>query len=93
MDDEELAFAALKVILKAIDKPIIFFVDELESLFIALGPEAELQFLETLKKMHNEASNFILCLACLATLWDKILDLSTTLQTLERHHTLKIKTR
>jgi len=78
MDDEELAFAALKVILKIIDKPIIFFVDELESLFIALGPESELQFLETLKKMHNEASNFILCLACLATLWDKILDLSST---------------
>ncbi|UCG02395.1 MAG: hypothetical protein JSW11_00075 [Candidatus Heimdallarchaeota archaeon] len=78
MDDEELAFAALKVILGVIDKPIIFFVDELESLFIALGPEAELQFLETLKKMHNEASNFILCLACLATLWDKILDLSST---------------
>ncbi|MFX1538721.1 MAG: hypothetical protein ACFFDI_31425, partial [Promethearchaeota archaeon] len=78
MDDEELAFAALKVILKVIDKPIVFFVDELESLFIALGPEAELQFLETLKKMHNEASNFILCLACLATLWDKILDLSST---------------
>ncbi|MFX0125080.1 MAG: hypothetical protein ACFFAE_15720 [Candidatus Hodarchaeota archaeon] len=78
MDDEELAFAALKVILKVIDNPIIFFVDELESLFIALGPEAELQFLETLKKMHNEASNFILCLACLATLWDKILDLSST---------------
>ncbi|UCG90704.1 MAG: hypothetical protein JSU57_02955 [Candidatus Heimdallarchaeota archaeon] len=78
MDDEELAFAALKVILKVIDKPIIFFIDELESLFIALGPEAELQFLETLKKMHNEASNFILCLACLTTLWDTILDLSST---------------
>ncbi len=78
MDDEELALAALKIILKVIDKPILFFVDELESLFIALGPEAELQFLETLKKMHNEASNFILCLACLATLWDKILDLSST---------------
>ncbi|MFX0205747.1 MAG: hypothetical protein ACFFDT_07140 [Candidatus Hodarchaeota archaeon] len=78
MDDEELAFAALKIILKVIDKPIIFFVDELESLFIALGPEAELQFLESLKKMHNEASNFLLCLACLATLWDKILDLSST---------------
>lgn len=78
MDEEELAFAALKVILNVIDKPIIFFVDELESLFIALGPEAELQFLENLKKMYNEASNFILCLACLATLWDKILDLSST---------------
>ncbi|MFX0150142.1 MAG: hypothetical protein ACFFAJ_05135 [Candidatus Hodarchaeota archaeon] len=78
MDDEELAFAALKIILKVIDKPIIFFVDELESLFIALGPEAELQFLESLKKMHNEAVNFLLCLACLATLWDKILDLSST---------------
>ncbi len=78
MDDEELAFAALKIILKTVDKPIIFFIDELESLFIALGPEAELQFLETLKKMHNEASNFMICLACLATLWDKILDLSST---------------
>ncbi|MFX0171188.1 MAG: hypothetical protein ACFE9L_04650 [Candidatus Hodarchaeota archaeon] len=78
MDDEELAFAALKIILKVIDKPIIFFVDELESLFIALGPEAELQFLESLKKMYNEAANFLLCLVCLATLWDKILDLSST---------------
>ena len=78
MDDEELAFAALKIILKTVDKPVILFVDELESLFIALGPEAELQFLETLKKMHNEASNFMICLACLATLWDKILDLSST---------------
>jgi hypothetical protein len=28
--------------------------------------------------MHNEASNFLMCLACLATLWDKILDLSST---------------
>ncbi len=78
LDDEELAFAALKIMLKIVDKPIIFFVDELESLFIALGPEAELQFLETIKKMHNEASNFLLCIACLATLWDKILDLSST---------------
>ncbi|MHA2154390.1 MAG: hypothetical protein ACXABU_03545 [Candidatus Hodarchaeales archaeon] len=78
MDDEELAFAALKVILKSVDKPLIFFVDELESLFISLGPEAELQLLESIKKMHNEASNFVLCLACLATLWDKILDLSST---------------
>ncbi len=77
-EDEELAFAALKIILKSVDKPIIFFVDELESLFIALGPEAELQLLESLKKMHNEASNFLMCLACLATLWDKILDLSST---------------
>lgn len=78
MDDEELALAALKIILKIIDKPIILFVDELESLFIALGPEAELQFLESLKKLYNEASNFLVCLACLATLWDKILDLSST---------------
>ena len=78
LDDEELALAALKIILKVIDKPIIFFVDELESLFISLGPEAELQFLETLKKMHNEGSNFIMCLACLTTLWDTILDLSST---------------
>ncbi len=77
-EDEELAFAALKIILKSVDKPIVFFVDELESLFIALGPEAELQLLESLKKMHNEASNFVMCLACLATLWDKILDLSST---------------
>jgi hypothetical protein len=78
MDDEELAFVALQIILKCIDKPIIFFVDELESLFITLGPEAELQLLEGLKKMHNEANNFLICLACLATLWDKILDLSST---------------
>ncbi|MHA1945771.1 MAG: hypothetical protein ACXAC6_05810 [Candidatus Hodarchaeales archaeon] len=77
-EDEELAFAALKIILKSVDKPILFFVDELESLFIALGPEAELQLLESLKKMHNEATNFLMCLACLATLWDKILDLSST---------------
>ncbi|MHA1941323.1 MAG: hypothetical protein ACW97P_06325 [Candidatus Hodarchaeales archaeon] len=78
LDDEELSFVALQIILKSIDKPIIFFVDELESLFISLGPEAELQLLESLKKMHNEASNFLICLACLATLWDKILDLSST---------------
>ena len=78
MDDESLAFAALQIILKCIDKPIIFFVDELESLFISLGPEAELQLLESLKKMYNEANNFLICLSCLATLWDKILDLSST---------------
>lgn len=77
LDDEELSFVALQIILKSIDKPIIFFVDELESLFISVGPEAELQLLESLKKMHNEASNFLICLACLATLWDKILDLSS----------------
>ncbi|MFW9856337.1 MAG: hypothetical protein ACFFFG_14890 [Candidatus Thorarchaeota archaeon] len=78
MDDEDLAFAALQLILRVIDKPIIFFIDEVESLFISQGPEAELRFLETIKKLVNEASNFLMCLACLITLWDKILDLSST---------------
>lgn len=77
LDDEELAFVALKIVLMCVDKPIIFYIDELESLFISLGPEAELQLLESLKKMYNEASNFLICLACLTTLWDKILELSS----------------
>ncbi len=78
MDDEGLALEGIKVLLQESPVPVIFFVDELESLFIALGQEAELQFLEGIKRLVNEVPNFVLVLSCITSLWDRILELSST---------------
>ncbi len=78
LDNEEFALAALKIISQNINQPILFFVDELEYLFVSLGAEAELRLLESIKRVYNEVSNFIIVLACLTQLWDKIIDLSNT---------------
>ena len=78
MDDEGLALEGIKVLLQESPMPVVFFVDELESLFIALGQEAELQFLEGIKRLVNEVPNFVLVLSCITSLWDRILELSST---------------
>ncbi|MFX0210069.1 MAG: hypothetical protein ACFFDT_29075, partial [Candidatus Hodarchaeota archaeon] len=76
LDNEEFALAALKIISQNIYRPILFFVDELEYLFVSLGAEAELRLLESIKRIYNEVSNFVIVLACLTQLWDKISELS-----------------
>ncbi len=78
MDDEGLALEGIKVLLQEAPVPIVFFVDELESLFISMGQEAELQFLESIKRLVNEVPNFVLVLSCITSLWDRILELSST---------------
>ena len=77
MEDEELCFAALKVISSYSSKPIIFFFDEIEGLFVTYGVKLEMRFLERIKRMYNELSNSLILLGCLTQVWEKILAVST----------------
>ena len=77
LDDNELALAALRVLLKFIDIPVIFFVDELETTYLAFGPEVQVQFLENIKRIYNECRNHVIILACITELYDRILELAS----------------
>lgn len=77
MEDEELCFAALKVVSVYSSKPIIFFFDEIEGLFVTYGVKPEKRILERIKRMYNELSNSLILLGCLTQVWEKILEVST----------------
>lgn len=75
LDDDELALAALRVLLKYIDIPVVFFVDELETTYLAFGSDAQVRFLESIKRIYNECKNHIIILACITELYDRVLEL------------------
>ncbi|MHA2105399.1 MAG: hypothetical protein ACW981_18375, partial [Candidatus Hodarchaeales archaeon] len=83
VEDESLCFSALKVIAEYSDKPIIFFFDEIEGLFVSYGGKPAMQLLERIKRLYNEHNNTLIILACLTQVWEKILD-ESTLSTVSR---------
>lgn len=74
---ETLAFEALILISKFVEKPILLFIDEMEALYLSHGENAERKFLEGLKRLYNEGKNIIIVLAALTSLYDKAMDLSS----------------
>ncbi|OLS23537.1 MAG: hypothetical protein HeimC3_24430 [Candidatus Heimdallarchaeota archaeon LC_3] len=76
-EDSELAFFALKVIAEYSNKPIIYFFDEIEGLFVAYGDKPAMQLLERIKRVYNEQNNTLIVLASLTQVWENILDVST----------------
>jgi hypothetical protein len=83
IEDEGLCFSALKVISDYSDKPIIYFFDEIEGLFVSYGGKPAMQLLERMKRLYNEHNNTLIILACLTQVWEKILD-ESTLSTVSR---------
>ncbi len=74
LEDDELALAALRVLLKYFDIPVVWFCDELETTYLSFGQDAQVQFLERIKRIYNECKNHIIILACITELYDRILE-------------------
>jgi len=77
LEDDELALAALRVLLSYLDLSTVFFVDELETTYLSYGPEAQVRFLERIKRIYNECKNHVIILACITELYDRILELAS----------------
>lgn len=77
LEDDELCFQALKMVLKCADRPIMFYFDEIESLFVSLGERPEIRLLEKIKRMYNELENVVIVLSSLPQVWERIVQLST----------------
>ena len=75
--DPELCFAALKMVLHFSQRPIIFFFDEIESLFVSYGDQPELRLFEKIKRIYNELNNTMIILSSLPGVWERIISLST----------------
>ena len=80
LEDDELCFVALKLVLKFVKKPVIFYFDEIESLFVNYGEhhmEPEIRLLEKIKRIYNECENLLIVLSSLPQIWERIIKLST----------------
>ncbi|MHA2362953.1 MAG: hypothetical protein ACXAC7_03280 [Candidatus Hodarchaeales archaeon] len=77
MWDDELCFAGLKLILHFSSRPVVFYFDEIESLFVSYGDQPEIRLLEKIKRIYNELNNSLIILSSLPQIWDRILSLST----------------
>lgn len=75
--NEEIASTALRVILENSPLPFVLFLDEIESCFFTKGEQEELLLLENIKRLYNDTGNFLIVLACVTQIWDKITDLSS----------------
>ncbi len=58
-------------------RPIIFFFDEIESLFVSYGDQPELRLFEKIKRIYNELNNTMIILSSLPGVWERIISLST----------------
>jgi len=75
IEEDDICIAALKIITKLSDRPIIFYFDELEIPFNSYGPEAEIRLLSIQKRMYNEISNALIIVACLSEIWPRIIQI------------------
>jgi hypothetical protein len=66
----------IKIITRNIDRVLILYFDELESPYRMLGPEAERQLLEIIKRLYNEVSGLVIVLAVLKEIWPRILEIA-----------------
>ncbi len=72
IEEDDICIAALKVISKQSDRPIIFYFDELEIPYNSYGAEAEIRLMSIHKRMYNEISNSLIIVACLSEIWPRI---------------------
>jgi len=72
IDDDDIAFAAIRVLTNETSRPLVLFIDELEGPYNMYGPEGETKFLEAIKKIYNETKNTLILASCLTEIWDRI---------------------
>ncbi len=75
IEEDDISLAALKVLTEMVDRPIVLFIDEMEGPFNTYGKEAEIRFLENLKRIYNETQNVVIVASCLKEIWDRIFGL------------------
>jgi len=75
IEEDDISIAALKVITKYIDRPVIFYFDELEIPYNSYGVEAEIRLLSIQKRMYNEISNSLIIVACLNDIWPRVIQI------------------
>ncbi|MGQ4832744.1 MAG: hypothetical protein ACP6IS_02450 [Candidatus Asgardarchaeia archaeon] len=73
IEDDDISLAAMKVLIEMSPKTIVFFIDEIESVYNIYGEEGERKFLEVIKKIYNELKNVVIVLSCLEDIWDRVL--------------------
>ncbi len=76
LEDDDICLSMIKIITKNLDRVLILYFDELESPYRMLGPDAERQFLEVVKRLYNEVSNLVIVVAVLKEIWPRILEIA-----------------
>jgi hypothetical protein len=75
IESDDICLAMIKLICEHAGKVIVFYFDELESPYRMHGPEAEIKFLETLKRLYNETKNVLIVIAVLKEIWPRLLEI------------------
>ncbi|MBN2150438.1 MAG: hypothetical protein JW839_03225 [Candidatus Lokiarchaeota archaeon] len=76
IESDDVCLAMIKLISKNLNKVLVLYFDEFESPYRTHGPEAEVKFLETLKRLYNEVQNIIIVAAILKEIWPRVLDVA-----------------
>ncbi|MBD3188810.1 hypothetical protein GF325_18420 [Candidatus Bathyarchaeota archaeon] len=58
------------------NKVMVLYFDEFESPYRTYGAEAEIRFIETLKRMYNEVQNIVIVAAILKDIWERLLEVA-----------------
>ncbi len=74
IEDDDMVLSSMKILLQLYDKALVLYFDELEIPYRTHGSEAEIAFLEVLKRLYNELPKTIIVAACLKDIWSRIYD-------------------
>ncbi|NHI94596.1 MAG: hypothetical protein EAX96_19045 [Candidatus Lokiarchaeota archaeon] len=72
IEEDDTCLAAIKIFAKFMDEVLVFYFDEMEIPYRTFGEEAEINLLETIKRIFNEVPNACIITACIDTVWDRI---------------------
>jgi hypothetical protein len=90
IEDDDVCLAAIKLFVENMDRPIIFYFDEMEIPFRMFGDEAETRLWETMKRLYNELQNIVIVASCLLEVWDKIESLADSAMRSRMETTLRL---
>ncbi len=76
LEDDDVTFATLKLLLEGSEEPLLLFIDEMEGPYRTHGEEGEIHFLEVIKRLYNEGKNVVIVASCLDDIWDRIYNLA-----------------
>ncbi len=74
IEDDDMVLSSMKILLQLYDKALILYFDELEIPYRTHGSEAEIAFLEILKRLYNELPKTVIVTACLSDIWTRVHD-------------------
>ncbi|GAB4316504.1 MAG: hypothetical protein Kow0069_18750 [Promethearchaeota archaeon] len=76
IEDDDICLAMIKLFTDHMKRVVVLYFDELESPYRTHGQEAEVRFLETLKRLYNEVKNVVIVAAILKEIWPRVLELA-----------------